>query len=88
MERVELAHINNRFVYQGDDDYQGLFTFADITEKVRKLLPHVPAWVDMCRSTLAGPCPETEPGDQCNTPWQEFCLKDTVEPEFPLHFLP
>ena len=34
VQRVELAHVNNSFVYQGDGDYMGLLTHADITDAV------------------------------------------------------
>ena len=34
VERVELAHIDNRFVYPGDGDYRGLFAHADMTDAV------------------------------------------------------
>ncbi len=92
VDMVELAHINNRFVYHGNGDYQGLFTHADITTEVRKFMPVVPEWIDMCRKVLSGECPDIEPGDQCSTPYdcpyQEYCNRDKEETEYPLYFLP
>ncbi|MGD8920534.1 MAG: DUF2779 domain-containing protein, partial [Gammaproteobacteria bacterium] len=35
---VELAHINNQFVYAGDDDYAELLVFADLTDRIGAML--------------------------------------------------
>ena len=34
IERTELAHINNQFIYSGHGDYHGLFTNVDVTDAV------------------------------------------------------
>ena len=36
---VSLAHINNRFVYPGDNDYDGILVEHDLTDEVRALEP-------------------------------------------------
>jgi hypothetical protein len=38
---VSLAHINNRFVYPGNGDYDGLLVEHDLTDEVRMLEPTV-----------------------------------------------
>ena len=87
---IELAHINNRFVYPGDDDYQGLLTFVDVTDKVAPMLEHVPAWVETNRVMLAGPMPPIEVGPHCRNPYEcpflGFCTPP--QPDYPVTALP
>lgn len=89
IERVELAHVNNRFVYQGDGDYMGLLTHADITEAVSEIKPKVSGWADSFKALLAGEMPDIAPGDQCHKPYvcpfDGFCNKNP--PEYPLSLL-
>lgn len=66
---VEIAHIDTSFVYPGNQDYSGLFHYADITAEVEALQPTIPAWVNAAAETLAGEDPRTEPGSQCNDPF-------------------
>lgn len=89
-DRVELAHINNRYLYPGGDDYQGLLAFVDLTEKLRPVLPEVPRWVAADREMLAGDMPRVEVGPQCNNPYAcaflEFCMPP--QPDYPVSSLP
>jgi hypothetical protein len=68
-DRIELAHIDNRFVYPGGGDYSGLFAFEDLTDKVMPVLANVPGWLETYRDMLAGPVPEIAIGPQCRNPW-------------------
>ncbi|MGB5589330.1 MAG: DUF2779 domain-containing protein [Gammaproteobacteria bacterium] len=83
--RIELAHINNAFVYHnnsdnGDDDhdrgdsrgngsYSGLLVFQDITDKVAPMLEQVPRWVEEFEDVLAGELPPLDIGPQCKNPY-------------------
>jgi len=65
-----LAHIDNEFVYRGDDDYEGLLFEVDLTDEVRLLGPAVRELVEQARDTATGPMPEVRVGAQCNKPYE------------------
>lgn len=92
MTRVEIAHINNSFVYPGSLNYQGLFKHVDVTEDIKELISQVPAWISDARQTLDGPCPVVEIGAQCNDPFPcpfaAHCHPAIPEGAFPLTILP
>lgn len=87
--RVELAHVNNSFVYQGDGDYMGLLTHADITDAVSEIKPKVGEWASSFKTLLAGEMPGIASGEQCRKPYDcpfdGFCNKDQAE--YPLTLL-
>ncbi len=89
-DRIELAHIDNRFVYPGGGDYSGLFAFEDLTGKVLPVVPNVPDWVRDHRDLLAGPVPDIAIGPQCRNPWDcPFLLHCTPPgPDYPTRSLP
>jgi len=60
LKRVELAHINNQFVYQGNSDYNGLFVFEDVSEQIKERMKHVPEWVSTFMGMLKGDIPSIE----------------------------
>jgi hypothetical protein len=66
---ISLAHINNQFIYQGDLNYEGLFTEHDLTEQVLKSLTAVPIWVDKAKQAVAGSMPEVAVGQHCTQPY-------------------
>lgn len=88
--RVELAHIDNTFIYQGGGQYDGLFYHADITEEVNQRKGLVAGWVDQFQKMLAGNIPAIEPGPQCEDPFEcPFCHHCRPEaPEYPVSILP
>ncbi|MBI2725549.1 MAG: DUF2779 domain-containing protein [Polaromonas sp.] len=97
LSRVEIAHINRSFVYQGGNDYRGLLHHADITEQIRPLEQQVPDWIAAARATLAGNEPNLAPGDQCHSPFEcpfiTYCSPQAValtpaEDQFPIEILP
>jgi len=86
--RVELAHINNQFVYPGGADYQGLLTYADITETVQAMQADVPTWVADARVTAELDTePTIAPGSQCTDPFEcsfrRYCDPTAFEPLAP-----
>lgn len=87
---IYLCHIDNQFVYPGNGDYQGLFHYEDITEKVRELSRAVPQWVHRYREMLNSDEPKIEMGDQCTDPYScpfiDYCRGE--ETEYPLRYLP
>jgi predicted RecB family nuclease len=88
--RVELAHINNQFIYPGDGQYGGLFSFVDVTDRVSPMLEHVPRWLIEYRETLAGEMPSIRIGPHCRNPYEcaflEYCTPP--QPDYPVRSLP
>lgn len=90
---VEIAHLDNSFVYPGGGDYQGLFHFADISEQIAGMKEEVPAWMIAARETLTGDEPCIAPGAQCDTPFEcpfsGYCSpRVEIEDSFPPEVLP
>jgi hypothetical protein len=88
VQQLELAHINNRFVYQGDGDYQGLFTYIDVLGQARSLRGEVQQLIEEMRVMLSGGEPDIAMGSQCTTPFEcpfhEYCLGP--QPEMPVAY--
>ncbi|MEO6566046.1 MAG: DUF2779 domain-containing protein, partial [Casimicrobiaceae bacterium] len=88
--KVELAHIDNRFVYPGGADYLGLFEHADMTAAVEPLQAAIPGWVEGAQRDLAGPMPDIAVGKQCHDPFEceflTFCAPENVA--YPVELLP
>lgn len=87
---VEIAHIDNSFVYAGGGDYQGLFHYADVSEQIADMKAEVPEWIIAARETLSGDEPCIAPGNQCSVPFEcpffTYCSptienKDVFPPE-------
>ena len=67
---ISLAHINNQFVYQGDDIYDELMVENDLTEEVRTLEPAVIDLLVKARDAIAGQIPDIPVGTQCTSPYE------------------
>ncbi len=83
---VSLAHVNNRFVYPGDGDYDGLLIEHDLTDEVRTLEPTVIDLVARARDAVAGPRPDVNVGAHCSSPYDcqfmDFCWP--TETDYPI----
>ena len=66
---VSLAHVNNRFVYPGDGDYDGMLVEHDLTDEARGLEPTVTELVARARDAVAGPRPDVNVGAHCSSPY-------------------
>lgn len=90
--RIEIAHIDNSFVYAGGGDYRGLFAHADIGAEVRSLLPAIPEWIGAARATLASDEPRIAAGAQCDDPFpcpfSGYCSPEAGDEGFPPEILP
>jgi hypothetical protein len=88
--RVELAHINSGFVYPGNDEYEGIIIFADITDRVASAMVSVPSWIDEYRRVLGAEEPDIAIGPQCRNPYTcpflPYCTPPL--PEYPVTTLP
>jgi len=90
---MALAYINNQFVYQGDGNYEGLFTEADLSDQIKPALPQVQSWVDSAKQTLASKLePAIVPGEQCTSPFTcdfiDYCSPPEEDVEYPVEILP
>jgi hypothetical protein len=90
IDRLELAHINNQFVYAGDEDYEGLLTYVDVLDQARALQAEVVNLIDSMRDILRSDEPNISMGKQCTTPFEcpayQYCLGP--QPEMPVSWLP
>lgn len=90
---VEIAHIDNSFVYPGGGDYQGLFHYADVSKQISGMKDEVPDWIKDAQETLSAEEPFIAAGDQCNSPFPcsfiGYCSPKTEsESDFPPEVLP
>jgi hypothetical protein len=90
---IDIAHINNGFVYPGGGDYSGLFAHADISESVTALENLVPDWAGAARETLeARNEPDVATGEQCSNPFPcpfiKHCSPQADENAYPPEILP
>ncbi len=90
LKRVELAHVNNSFVYEGNGRYQGLLSHNDVTDDILPLMEQVPVWIQSFQDMLAGPMPPIAAGDQCTSPYECPFLNHCALPqaEYPVTMLP
>jgi hypothetical protein len=90
---VALGHINNKFEYTVEGNYQGLITEADITASVKERFADVPAWVAAARATSEQTqLPDAKVGPQCRSPFEcaytEYCQSLEKTTEYPVSILP
>lgn len=87
-----IAHIDNRFIYPGDEQYQGLFAEQSINDEVAERLPQVIHWVRDAQAMLADAEPCIEVGAHCHDPFScpfiNYCSPAVDGPEFPVDILP
>lgn len=83
--RVVLAHINNKFVYRGKQDYRGLLKEVDVTNEIEPGIRKAPGWTRTLRKVLAQDEPDIRTGAQCGDPYPcpfgSYC--QSLEPRLP-----
>lgn len=88
---IELAHIDNTFIYQGDNNYHGLFKHVEVVDQIAPIKEQIPAWIDECQKLLNGDMPDIEPGSQCTSPYDcpyiNYCDPNRNE-GYPISILP
>ena len=67
---ISLAHIDKRFVYQGDGDYRGILAEKRVDAEVGRLLEAVPEWIREARLATGPEEPRVAVGAQCNQPYE------------------
>lgn len=93
LDSISLGHIDNKWIYQGDDDYTGLIKEVDLTEHANKMADEVKGWFDQAHSVADSPSePEIAIGAQCTSPFDcqflEYCSKDQPKAKYPVNWLP
>ncbi len=69
LESIALAHIDSSWVYQGDEDYQGLLIEKDLTAEAFARTEEVKDWIDQAQSITAESSePTIETGSHCRIP--------------------
>lgn len=90
LHRVRLAHIDTKFVYQGDGNYRGLFADNDLTAEIEPFQAEVPTKVRGFKKVLAGREPDIAVGDHCAIPYEcpfmDYCAP--AQPDYPVTCLP
>lgn len=68
---VNIAHISNRFIYQGDGIYKNFLVEVDVTEKVHALQNEIPLWIETLKPLgIKGAAePSVEMGAHCKEPY-------------------
>lgn len=93
LKSVTLAHIDTAWVYPGGEDYRGLLTEHDFTAETFARADEVKGWISDAQRIADQPTePEIAVGAHCNAPsecgFSDYCHRDVVQPEHPLHWLP
>ena len=93
LESIQLAHIDNRWTYAGDGNYQGLLKEVDLTAEARAREANVKNWIKQGQQVIARSAePDIAMGPHCNDPhacgFQEYCGGDEPAAENPVYWLP
>ncbi len=91
LDAVRLMHVNNQFVYQGDENYEGLLHAEDITQRIESRIQGIKAQKDAFMKMLSGDEPDIAMGGQCYSPFEcDFCsyCQPNDLPEYPVSILP
>ena len=91
--KIILAHINNQFIYPGEQDYEGLFTEADLTQEAFSREDEVKEWVKESQSIAQQKdMPDIQTGPHCHDPYEcgffKFCQSQEEQAEHPADLLP
>lgn len=93
LESIALAHIDNKWVYQGGDDYQGLLKECDLTEEAFSRADEVAEIIAEAQKIVAKKKePNISTGKQCATPYPcgfiEHCQSHESQAQYPVQWLP
>ena len=91
--KIILAHINNQFIYPGGQNYEGLFTEADLTQEAFSREDEVKEWVKESQSMAQQKdMPDIQTGPYCHDPYEcgffKFCQSQEKQAKHPASLLP
>jgi hypothetical protein len=88
--RIELMYLNKNFVYQGDENYDGLFIREDIAERVIHHTRFISDAIKQIRKNLTQEEPVQHVDGHCKHPYpcefKSYCEKQ--DGEYPVSWLP
>lgn len=88
--RVELMYLNKNFVYQGGEDYEGLFIREDLSEDVMHHSRFITETVEKIRGDMTEDEPVVHIDGHCRIPYpcefKTYCEKQ--DGEYPVSWLP
>lgn len=90
---ISLAHIDNSWVYPGDQDYRGLLVEQDLTEEAFARTAEVERWIAEAQCVAGQEKePEAPAGTRCDKPYAcgfiDYCHAPNALPEHPAAWLP
>ena len=95
IDKVSIAHIDSTWIYQGNNDYQGIFAVEDQTAWVKDHEQDAITWLHSAHETLQkSQEPQCHTGGQCTTPYEcayiEYCQEqeNPNPPKQPATWLP
>jgi CRISPR/Cas system-associated exonuclease Cas4 (RecB family) len=93
LESISLTHVNKKWVYAGDNDYQGLLKEEDVTSEAFKREPEVKDWIAAAQEIVARDSePAKTTGSHCEKPFEcgflSYCRSQEPQAEYPVHWLP
>lgn len=92
LKSVSLAHVDNTWIYPGNEDYEGLLIKKELTNESLSRYEEVQSWISEAQQVLLDDKPLIKVGDQCNTPFDcnfiDYCSRNEVKVEFPISWLP
>lgn len=93
LKAIAVAHIDNAFVYPGEDDYSGLIVEEDLTEETSARAGEVAQWIEEAQKVAAlAKEPSVRTGGHCSTPFAcgfyHHCSAAEPQPEMPVDWLP
>jgi len=68
--RVFLAHINNRYVREGDIEVDKLFAVNDVTCEVQQMQDAIEGEIDTQKTMIRGHIPRIDIGPYCHSPYE------------------
>ena len=93
LKSVSIAHIDSKWTYPGNGNYQGLLKETDLTTEVFTRSAEVKEWIEEAQIIAAQKeAPAIKTGSQCNTPYAcgfyDYCSMHMPKPEYPISWLP
>lgn len=90
---LALAHIDNTWVYPGNEDYNGLLKENDLTKEAFSRGEEVQTWIKEAQAVVAKRSePRVSTGDQCAKPYEcgfvGYCRSQEPQAEYPVMWLP
>lgn len=93
LRRVDLAHVDSSWVYQGDGNYEGFLAPVEVTNDALRLEPEVKTWIAEAQTVAAQRNePQRHTGPHCHTPFEcpffEHCRASEPQPAIDANWLP